>query len=232
LSFIEVSNLRKIYHRGAVRIPALRGVSFQVGEGEFISVVGRSGSGKSTLLNLLGGLDTATSGSIVFGGIDIGRMERSMLAEHRRHIVGMVFQSFNLISHRTALENVVLALTFGKVPRAARRTRAAGLLSRVGLAERLDHKPFELSGGEAQRVALARALANDPKVLLLDEPTGNLDSATAGEIMELVLNLNKDRELTVIMVTHERQMAGEVSDRVIELLDGRVLEAAKTGEAS
>lgn len=223
MNLIEVRNLRKIYHKGSVRIPALKGVSLGVGEGEFISIVGRSGSGKSTLLNLIGGLDTATSGSITFKGHDLSRMNRGGLAEHRRHSVGMVFQSFNLISHRSALDNVSLALTFGGVPRGERRARATALLRRVGLGQRLDHTPSELSGGEAQRVALARALANDPEVLLLDEPTGNLDSTTAREIIELIQGLNRDAGLTAIMVTHEQDMAEEVSVRVIELLDGRVL---------
>jgi putative ABC transport system ATP-binding protein len=146
-------------------------------------------------------------------------------------MVGMVFQSFNLISHRSALENVVLALTFGGVVRGDRRARATALLRRVGLGQRLEHLPSELSGGEAQRVALARALANDPEVLLLDEPTGNLDSSTAREIIDLVEGLNRDAGLTAIMVTHEQDMAREVSSRVIELLDGRILESGNDGGA-
>lgn len=232
MNLIEVTNLRKIYHKGSVSIPALRGVSVSVEQGEFISVVGRSGSGKSTLLNLIGGLDTATSGSIAVRGSDLSRMNRSGLAEHRRHTVGMVFQSFNLISHRSALENVMLALIFGGVARGERRARATTLLRRVGLGRRLDHTPAELSGGEAQRVALARALANDPDVLLLDEPTGNLDSATAREIVDLVVGLNRDAGLTAIMVTHEQDIAREVSNMVIELLDGRVVGSGGQGEAS
>ena len=223
MSLIEVSNLRKIYHKGSVKIPALRGVSMGVERGEFISIVGRSGSGKSTLLNLIGGLDTATSGSIMIDGKDLALMDRTGLARHRRRTVGMVFQSFNLISHRSALENVMLALTFGGVPRGERRARATSLLRRVGLGQRLSHNPSELSGGEAQRVALARALSNEPDVLLLDEPTGNLDSATAREIIGLIAGLNSTAGLTAVMVTHEKDMAGEVSNRVIELLDGRVV---------
>lgn len=230
VKFIEISNLRKIYHKGTVRIPALRGVSIDVEQGEFVSIVGRSGSGKSTLLNLIGGLDKATSGRIAFEGSDLALMDRQGLATHRRHTVGMVFQSFNLISHRTALENVMLALTFGGVPRGDRRARGTSLLKRVGLGRRLHHNPAELSGGEAQRVALARALANDPRVLLLDEPTGNLDSATAREIIDLIVSLNRDAGLTAIMVTHEQDMAGEVSNRVIELLDGHILGADAGGD--
>ena len=232
MKFIEIANLRKIYQKGSVKIPALMGVSLEVERGEFISIVGRSGSGKSTLLNLIGGLDTATSGSIVVQGTDLARMDRSGLARHRRRTVGMVFQSFNLISHRSALENVMLALTFGGVPRGERRGRAASLLRRVGLGRRLDHSPSELSGGEAQRVALARALANGPEVLLLDEPTGNLDSATAREIIDLITGLNRDAGLTAVMVTHEQDLAREVSSRIIELLDGRIVGSGEEGMAS
>ncbi|MGD9140980.1 MAG: ABC transporter ATP-binding protein [bacterium] len=232
MKFIEIANLRKVYRKGSVKIPALRGVSLEVERGEFISIVGRSGSGKSTLLNLVGGLDTATSGSIVVDGTDLAGMDRSGLARHRRHTVGMVFQSFNLISHRSALENVMLALTFGGVPRGERRPRATNLLRRVGLGRRLDHNPSELSGGEAQRVALARALANGPDALLLDEPTGNLDSSTAREIIDLIAGLNRDAGLTAIMVTHEQALAREVSSRIVELLDGRVVGSGEEGRAS
>jgi putative ABC transport system ATP-binding protein len=223
LSILEVSHLSKVYSRGSVGIPALSDISFEVARGEFISIVGRSGSGKSTLLNLIGGLDTPTSGCIVFEGEDLGQMRRSRLAEHRRFSVGMVFQSFNLIPHRSAQDNVSLALTFGDVPRSDRKPRAAELLSFVGLEHRLDHKPGELSGGEAQRVAIARALANNPTMLLLDEPTGNLDSTTAQEIIGLVSELNRDRGLTVLMVTHEQDIAQVVSRRIIQLLDGKIM---------
>lgn len=231
MRLIEVNDLTKVYHKGTVTIPALRGISFGVEKGEFISFVGRSGSGKSTLLNLIGGLDTPTSGNIVCKGLDLTGMTRSGLAEHRRHTVGMVFQSFNLIGHRSALENVMLALTFGGLARGQRREKAAGLLTRVGLGGRLEHKPTELSGGEAQRVAIARAMANDPEVLLLDEPTGNLDSTTAEEIVDLVRNLNRDAGLTVLMVTHEQDTARRISSRVFELLDGRVAGGNPRGEA-
>jgi putative ABC transport system ATP-binding protein len=215
---------------GTIEIPALRDVSFDVGKGEFVAIVGRSGSGKSTLLNLVGGLDTASAGSIVFDGRDLARMKRSELARHRRFSVGMVFQSFNLIPHRTAVENVMLALTFGRVPRVERRLRAEDLLTRVGLAHRLTHKPGELSGGEAQRVAIARALANRPTMLLLDEPTGNLDSTTAAEIVELVRLLNRDQGITVLMVTHERDIAEAVSDKIIRLLDGEIVNQSEGRE--
>ena len=215
---------------GNIEIPALWDISFEVGKVEFVSIVGRSGSGKSTLLNLIGGLDTASAGRIVFEGKDLVRMKRSALAQHRRFSVGMVFQSFNLIPHRTAVENVTLALTFGRLARAERRPRAEELLKRVGLEHRLEHKPGELSGGEAQRVAIARALANNPVMLLLDEPTGNLDSTTAAEIVELVRLLNRDQGITVLMVTHEQDIAETVSSKIIRLLDGRIVSRSEGGK--
>jgi putative ABC transport system ATP-binding protein len=223
-AILEASGLRKTYHRGAVDIEVLRGVSISVASGEFVSIVGRSGSGKSTLLNLLGGLDTPDAGTIVVRGRDITRATRRELALHRRKTVGMVFQSFNLIPSRTALENVTLALAFGEHPRADRARRAAEILTSVGLRERLDHTPGELSGGEAQRVAIARALANGPDILLADEPTGNLDSTTSQEIISLLSSLNAERGLTVLLVTHEEAIARPVSRRVLTLLDGRVVD--------
>jgi putative ABC transport system ATP-binding protein len=223
-AFIRTVDLHKSYSRGAVSIPVLRGVTLGVERGQFVSVVGRSGSGKSTLLNLLGGLDTATSGTIVVGGHELTEMSRQGLAVHRRSTVGMIFQSFNLIPSRTALENITLALVFGGCPRGERRARAADLLTSVGLSHRMDHRPGELSGGEAQRVAIARALANDPAVLLADEPTGNLDSATAEEILTLLAALNGERGLTVVMVSHDETAVGRISDRMFRLLDGRVVD--------
>ncbi len=222
-AILETRNLRKTYRKGSVPIPVLNGVSLEVGEGEFLSIVGRSGSGTPTILNLIGGLDTPTDGSILARGTDISGLGRKGLALHRRRTVGMVFQSFNLIPSRTALENVTLALTFGEHPLRDRRRRAVEILSSVGLGQRLDHKPGELSGGEAQRVAIARALANGPEILLADEPTGNLDSATSDEIVSLLRGLNRDRGLTVIMVTHEEPMAREVSHRTLRLLDGKLV---------
>ena len=229
MSMISISHLAKSYHMGKLLIPALDDVSFDVDEGQFISIVGKSGSGKSTLLNLIGGLDTASSGRIVCGGQDLSAMNRLELARYRRFTVGMVFQSFNLISYRSALDNVSLALIFGGVPRSKRRDRAAGLLSQVGLGHRLKHVPAELSGGEAQRVALARALANSPSIVLADEPTGNLDSTTSKEIIDLLKQLNRERGLTVLMVTHELDMARTVSDRVIQLFDGKIVSPADGG---
>lgn len=224
MNILCLSQVSKIYRRGSVDIPALKDVSFEVGEGDFVSIVGRSGSGKSTLLNLIAGLDRASTGRIVFKDREVTGMSRRELALYRRLSVGIVFQSFNLIPHRTALENVILALTFGRLPRRERAGRAAHLLGLVGLQGRLDHKPGELSGGEAQRVAIARAMANSPAVLLLDEPTGNLDSATSQEIMGLVSRLNRADGLTVLMVTHEQDIAEQVSTKTVHLGDGRVMD--------
>jgi len=221
---LETHELEKTYRKGTVSIPVLRGVTASVSEGEYVSIVGRSGSGKSTLLNLIGGLDTATSGRIIARGADLTQMSSAELARHRRTTVGMVFQSFNLIQSRTAVENVTLALAFGNHPRGDRQRRGAELLESVGLGHRLSHTPGELSGGEAQRVAIARALANDPSILLADEPTGNLDSNTSEEIVALLESLNRDRGLTVIMVTHEEAIARAVSDRILRLLDGTIVE--------
>jgi ABC-type lipoprotein export system ATPase subunit len=229
LNIVRVSRLSKTYRKGKVDIPALRDVSLDVAAGEFVSLVGRSGSGKSTLLNLIGGLDTATSGRIFFRGRDLTTMGRSELARHRRQSVGMVFKSFNLIVHRSALDNVVLALVFGGAPRGARRDKAVRLLASVGLGHRLNHKPGELSGGEAQRVAIARALANNPQVLLLDEPTGNLDTTTSFEIMNLIRKLNKERGITVLMVTHEQDIAATFSTKMVHLSDGRVVGHGASG---
>ncbi len=225
---IHVENLQKTYIKGAVQVHALQGVNLSVEDGEFVSIVGRSGSGKSTLLNLVGGLDTATAGRLQILENDITQMKSSELALHRRFTVGMVFQSFNLISSRTAIDNVSLALAFGGVPRKKRGARATELLSTLGLKGRTDHTPGELSGGEAQRVAIARALANRPKILLADEPTGNLDSQTSGEIVELLHRLNRDG-LTVLMVTHDESSAAAVSHRIVHFLDGRIVDEKTFG---
>ena len=226
---LTAKNLTRTYHKGKIEINALKQVSFSVNEGEFLSIVGRSGSGKSTLLNLVGGLDTATSGQMVVSGSDLTRMNRQDLARHRLRTVGMIFQSFNLIPSRTALENVTLALAFGNVPRKKRKSQAADLLRRVGLSRRLDHRPGELSGGEAQRVAIARALANQPRILLADEPTGNLDSKTSQEILQLIGKLNREEGITVMMVTHDETSSRQVADRTIRLLDGQIVDERSYG---
>lgn len=220
---LKVSNLTKSYFKGKLEIPALREVSFEVSEGDFISIVGKSGSGKSTLLNLIGGLDTATAGHIYFRNKDLWDMNRTDLAQHRKYSIGMIFQSFNLISSRNAIENITLALTFGGVPRKDRKQIAIGLLSQVGLEHRVYHKPSELSGGEAQRVAIARAMANNPSLILADEPTGNLDSITSNEIIGLLQQLNKEHGINVIMVTHDQETAKRISKKVIRLHDGGIV---------
>lgn len=191
-------------------------------EGRFFAVTGASGSGKSTLLNLLGGLDRPTSGTIEVQGRRISDLDARELALYRRHAVGMIFQSFNLIPSFTALENVALPLMFAGVPKKDRKSKAGAVLDKIGLSARLVHRPAELSGGEQQRVAIARALINDPQILLADEPTGNLDSRTSREIVGLLAELNRSRGLTVILVTHEEDLARNHADRLVRLQDGQV----------
>ncbi len=220
---LQIQSIQKTYKKGSVEVQAIQGISFDVEKSEFITIVGRSGSGKSTLLNLIGGLDRATSGSLFVNQLDLTRMKRSELALHRRKTVGMIFQSFNLIPSRTALENITLALAFGGVKRRERKQKAKEILSRVGLEHRLDHIPGELSGGEAQRVAIARALANEPDILLADEPTGNLDSKTSLEIMQVLEKLNQEQQATILMVTHDEELAKTVSHRMLHLFDGKIL---------
>ena len=222
MSGIQTKKLTRVYTLGKVQVAALDGIDFSVEEGEFIAVTGASGSGKSTLLNLLGGLDTPTSGTIEVMGRRISTMDKEELARYRRFTVGMIFQSFNLVPARTALENVELPLIFAGVSKKERRIRAAGLLEKVGLSGRRSHRPSELSGGEQQRVAIARALVNGPRILLADEPTGNLDSRTAGEVVRLLAGLQRDQGLIVVMVSHEQALAREHADRIVSLMDGRV----------
>lgn len=217
-------------------VRALDGVSFEVERGEFTGLVGTSGSGKSTLLNLIGGLDRPTSGVLKVFDQRLDQMSREELSLHRRKNVGMIFQSFNLIPTMTAFENVVLALMFAGVPRAEREQRGRELLASVGLADRREHRPAELSGGEQQRVAIARALANSPAILLADEPTGNLDSKTAQEILELLKTLNSREGKTILLVTHDALLASRYIQRSIRLLDGRIANgngaSGKTGGAA
>lgn len=220
---VQAIDLHKSYQKGKAEVAALRGVSFSIAAGEFISLVGRSGSGKSTLLNLIGGLDSASAGQLLVQGRDLAALNREQLALHRRMTVGMIFQSFNLIPARTALENVVLPMIFAGRGREERNRRAAALLDMVGLTPRRTHKPAELSGGEAQRVAIARALANEPAILLADEPTGNLDSRTAAEILGLLHQLNRERGLTLLMVTHDEQAAARLAHRQLHMLDGEIV---------
>jgi putative ABC transport system ATP-binding protein len=220
VAVIETINLKKIYTLGTVSVRALCGVNLKIEKGEFVAILGPSGSGKSTLLNMLGALDIPSDGSVRIGKNDLIRMNDSELAVLRRKI-GVVFQFFNLISRLNARENVELPLSIANVRRSKRRERAQELLNIVGLKDRMEHKPSELSGGERQRVAIARALANNPDFLLLDEPTGNIDSKTAKELMMLINELNKNQNVTIIMVTHDQNMANYAS-RILYLLDGKI----------
>lgn len=215
---VELLNLEKTYMLGKVPVEALRGINLKVEKGDFLAVLGPSGSGKSTLLNLIGALDKPTDGSLSIEGIDVSKLNDNQLADLRRRI-GFVFQFFNLIPRFTARENVELSMSIAGLNRKERRKRAEEVLGVVGLKERMNHKPAELSGGEQQRVAIARALANEPKFLLMDEPTGNIDSKTANEIMELIKRLNIDRGVTIIMVTHDQQLAGQTK-RTVQMVDG------------
>ncbi|HZH31563.1 MAG TPA: ABC transporter ATP-binding protein [Pyrinomonadaceae bacterium] len=219
---IETREVSRHYRMGTSLVVALDRVSVAVGEGEFVALLGTSGSGKSTLLNLLGGLDRPTTGEVIFDGRSLAPFTKREMARYRRVSVGMIFQNFNLITTMTAAENVELALAFGGLAGRARETRARELLERVGLGERAGHRPGELSGGEQQRVAIARALANRPRVLLADEPTGNLDSTRAGELLSLLREMVAADRLTVIMVTHDRDLAAQFADRTIQMRDGKV----------
>ena len=207
---------------GSATIRAVDGVSLNIESGEFVALLGASGSGKSSLLNLIAGLDSPTSGQVISGGHDLAALSRAELARYRRQVVGMVFQSFNLIPSMTVLENVELPLRFAEVERSKRADLAAKALTRVGLSGRLTHRPIELSGGEQQRVAIARALVNSPSILLADEPTGNLDSRTGTEVMELIRQLNSSAGMTVVLVTHEQAIAEKYVARMISLADGKV----------
>jgi len=208
---------------GSTTIRAVDGISLGVESGEFVALLGASGSGKSSLLNLIAGLDSPTSGSIIIGERNLAALSRDDLAQYRRYTVGMVFQSFNLIPSMTVLENVELPLRFAEVERSQRGAMAAKALAQVGLSGRIEHRPIELSGGEQQRVALARALINQPSILLADEPTGNLDSRTGTDVMELIRRLNESLQMTVVLVTHERELAEKYADRLISLADGKII---------
>ena len=219
---LATREVSKIYRTGSTEVAALRDVSVEVRAGEFVAVRGSSGSGKSTLLNVLGGLDRPTAGEVLFAGRPLALADKRQMARYRRQSVGMIFQNFNLIPTLSAAENVALALAFGGVRGRGRDGRARELLARVGLEGRLTHKPAELSGGEQQRVAIARALANRPRVLLADEPTGNLDSTRAEELLALLRGMVEHDRLTVLMVTHDRDLAARFADRTIQLKDGKV----------
>ena len=230
VSLVELQGLEKIYGSGESEVRALAGVSFRIEAGEFVAVMGNSGSGKSTCLNMLGCLDTATSGHYLFCGLDVGFLSIDQLALLRRHYLGFVFQGYNLLARTTALENVELPLVYRGVPAAERRQKATQALQDVGLSDRMKHIPSELSGGQQQRVAIARAIVTSPKILLADEPTGNLDSARKVEIMKLLCDLNRDRKITIVMVTHEPDMA-EFASRTIHFKDGLIERDVVSGKA-
>ncbi len=223
MAAVETRDLAKHYSMGQTLVRALDGVSLTVERGEFLGLLGTSGSGKSTLLNLIAGLDRPTSGSVKVFDRNLTVLSRAELSLHRRKNVGMIFQSFNLIPTMTAGENVALAMMFAAVPRDERDRHARELLEQVGLGGRQRHRPKELSGGEQQRVAIARALANDPEILLADEPTGNLDSRTAREILGLLQALNESGGRTVVLVTHDASLASRCARRTVTLADGRIV---------
>jgi putative ABC transport system ATP-binding protein len=220
---ILVEQLKKTYDLGEVQVEALRGVDVRINPGEFVAIMGASGSGKSTFLNILGCLDRSSAGRYLLDGVDVSRMPSDQLAEVRNKKIGFVFQSFNLLSRTSALENVELPLLYNGTDSRDRRARALAALQATGLAERAEHHPSQLSGGQQQRVAIARALVNEPAIILADEPTGNLDSQTSVEIMGILQTLNTQRSMTIILVTHESDIA-QYAQRVIVFKDGLVLE--------
>ncbi len=226
---ISISNLHKIYQMGEVEVRALDGVDLEVGAGEYVAIMGPSGSGKSTLMNLIGCLDTPTSGEYILNGKRVSDLDDTELAEIRNHEIGFVFQTFNLLSRATALSNVELPLIYARISARERHRRAREALEKVGLGDRAKHQPNELSGGQRQRVALARALVNQPSILLADEPTGNLDSRTSAEMMELFKELNEAGN-TLIVVTHEEDIAAHAR-RVVRLLDGKIVVDEKVRES-
>jgi len=221
-TIVEAVNLKKTYMLGKVPVNALRGVNLKVESGDFLAVLGPSGSGKSTLLNLIGALDKPTEGKMLIEGVDVSTLNDNQLADLRRRI-GFVFQFFNLIPRFPARENVELSMSIADMSRAERRKQAEDLLETVGLKERMNHKPAELSGGEQQRVAIARALANNPRFLLMDEPTGNIDSKAASDIIRLVKGLNEEKGVTIIMVTHDQRLASQ-ANRTLQMFDGLIIQ--------
>ncbi len=220
---IELENITKIYRMGKVEVPALRGITLNIKQGEMVALIGVSGSGKSTLMNIVGFLDKPTVGRYSFDGADVSRLNDNQLAEMRNKKVGFVFQTYNLLPRASALSNVELPLIYSGSSQ--KRKRAIEALERVGLAARAKHKPTELSGGEQQRVAIARALVNNPAVILADEPTGNLDTVATGEIISIFCQLNRDG-ITVVLVTHEMDIANQ-TQRIIRLLDGKIINDEK-----
>ncbi|MEA3239877.1 MAG: ABC transporter ATP-binding protein [Candidatus Bipolaricaulota bacterium] len=222
---IKLENATRTYHMGKTDVAALRGVDLEIEDGELVAIMGPSGSGKSTLMHLIGALDQPDEGSMMFGEQDVSKQDRNQLAELRGKHIGFVFQSFNLIATLTALENVELPMMYQGIAHKDRLAKARNLLEQLGVGDRAEHLPTELSGGEQQRVAIARALVNDPNLLLADEPTGNLDSKTGKQIMELLAKLNKEQRMTVVLVTHDPFIA-RYAQRTIHIFDGKVGQAA------
>jgi len=223
---VEASDLTKVYKMGEVEVQALRGASLKIKRGEVVAIMGPSGSGKSTMMNILGCLDRPTSGEYILDGASVATLNDDQLANIRNHKVGFVFQSFNLLSRQTALSNVELPLRYSGMVNGGRRDKAKAALEAVGLGDRMTHRPTELSGGQQQRVAIARAIVNEPAIIMADEPTGNLDSKVGKEIISLLLNLNKVRGTTLIIVTHDPAI-GEQAQRIIRIRDGVVENGAK-----
>ena len=228
MTIITAENLKKYYRLGSSEVKALDGIDLAIENGEFLSVAGASGSGKSTLLNLIAGLDRPTSGQIITQSGPLNEMSSKRVARYRAEEIGMVFQSFNLIPHLSAQANVEMALYFTKIDRAERRNKAADILTKLGLGERRQHKPADLSGGEQQRVAIARALVKNPQILFADEPTGNLDRESSKMVAEILLDWKK-QGYTVVMVTHNIDLAEKVSDRIVEMDYGKISGERKTG---
>jgi putative ABC transport system ATP-binding protein len=228
---IAFRSVTKVYGSGDAAVRALAGVDLSIMDGEFVAIMGPSGSGKSTAMNIIGCLDTPTSGAYLFRGVDVGRLERNQRALLRRNFLGFVFQGFNLLPRTSAVENVELPLIYRGMPFTERRQQALRALARVGLAERAGHTAAELSGGQQQRVAIARAIVTNPRVLLADEPTGNLDSRTGQEIMQLIGSLNREQGITVVMVTHETDIAAHAR-RIIHFVDGRIARDIENKEAA
>jgi putative ABC transport system ATP-binding protein len=217
---LRLDAVRKWYQTGTLHVDALRGIDLGIGEGEYVAIMGPSGSGKSTLMHILGCLDTPSSGTYRLVGVDVGELTEDELAEIRNRLIGFVFQQFNLLAHLTALRNVELPLAYAGVPGDERRRRALAALDRVGLADRVDHRPPELSGGQQQRVAIARALVTDPALILADEPTGNLDSSSTREVLALFDELH-DQGRTIVLITHEEEVAAQ-AQRVLRIHDGEL----------
>ena len=230
-ALLQLRDVWKVYRLGDVEVQALRGVSTDVPAGEFVAVMGASGSGKSTFMNIVGCLDEPTSGTYRLEGTNVSHMTADERATLRNQRLGFVFQNFNLLPRTTALENVELPLVYANVPSRERKKRSIAALERVGLGDRLDHTPSQLSGGQQQRVAIARALVGDPELLLADEPTGNLDSRTSAEIIAMLRALNRDDGLTIVLVTHDPEVA-DAADRIIAVRDGRITGDTRTNGGS